>query len=239
MNRIRIRFKFNKFIRVGILIGAIIFFFALFFRGGIILEHLGFEINMPFIKAVEVPEDYSTVDRNQNGIPDPIDIVNEARKGVDERTTYKSAYYDGGYPPDDEGVCTDVIWRGLNGAGIPFKRLIDEDIAANTDLYPRVAGKPDPNIDFRRVPNQYVFFERYAEALTTELIPRNIDNLKEWQPGDIVVFMEGSFHHVGIVSDKRAKDGMPYFIHNIFPFAAEVKLSSFKTPITGHYRWKY
>ncbi|MEC1639637.1 DUF1287 domain-containing protein [Schinkia azotoformans] len=28
-------------------------------------------------------------------------------------------------------------------------------------------------------------------------------------------------------------------MHNIFPYAAEVKLSSFKTPITGHYRWKY
>ena len=213
--------------------------FVFFFRDGIILEHLGMEIDLPFIKVVTIPDEYSTIDRNQNGIADPIDIVNAARKGVKQRTTYKSAYYAGGYPPDDEGVCTDMIWRGLRGAAIPFKEFIDKDIAEHTELYPRVKGKPDPNIDFRRVPNQYVFFNRFAEILTTELIPGNIDNLREWQPGDIVVFLEDGFHHTGIVSDKRAKDGTPYFIHNIYPFAAEVKLSSFKTPIAGHYRWKY
>lgn len=213
--------------------------FVFFFRDGIILEHLGFEIDLPFVKVVTVPDEYSTVDRNENGIADSIDIVNAARIEVEQQTTYKSAYYGGGYPPDDEGVCTDVVWRGLRGADISFKDLIDQDIAEHTELYPRVGGKPDSNIDFRRVPNQYVFFNRFAEILTTELIPRNIDNLREWQPGDIVVFLEDGFHHTGIVSDKRAKDGTPYFIHNIYPFAAEVKLSSFKTPIAGHYRWKY
>jgi uncharacterized protein YijF (DUF1287 family) len=231
--------KPKKLLRALLLIVISLFLFALLFRNGIILNHLGIDIEVPFIKATDVPAEYSTVDRNQNGIADPIDIVNEAREGVEQKTTYKSAYYAGGYPPDDEGVCTDVIWRGLKGAGISFKERIDEDIGNNTELYQRVAGKPDPNIDFRRVPNQYVFFKRFAEELTTDLIPRNIDNLREWQPGDVVVFIDGSFHHVGIVSDKRAKNGTPYFIHNIFPYAAEVKLSSFKTPITGHFRWVY
>ncbi|MFC0560320.1 DUF1287 domain-containing protein [Halalkalibacter alkalisediminis] len=212
--------------------------FTLFFRDGIILDSLGVHMKRPFGKVINMPEEYSNVDKNNNGIPDPIDIVQAARKEVEQRTTYKSTYYAGGYPPNDEGVCTDVIWRGLLGAGVVLKDLIDQDISENTALYPRVAGTPDANIDFRRVPNQFVYFDRFTESLTTDLIPKDINNLKEWQPGDIVVFIDG-FHHVGIVSDKRDKDGVPYLIHNNRPFAAEVKLSSFTTPIAGHYRWNY
>lgn len=231
--------KFKRVFLAASLVVVCLVFFMIFFRDGIILNHLGIDIDVPFLKGVSVPNEHSTIDRNQNGIADSIDIVNAARKEVEQRTSYKSAYYAGGFPPDDEGVCTDMVWRGLNGADIPLKKLIDQDIEENTELYPRVNGKPDPNIDFRRVPNQYVFFNRFAENLTPELIPRDIDNLREWQPGDIVIFLKDGFHHTGIVSDKRAKDGTPYFIHNIYPFAAEVKLSSFKTPIAGHYRWKY
>ncbi len=212
--------------------------FLVFFREGLILDYIGIHLEFPFTKVVNVPEEYSTVDRNGNGLADPIDVVNAARKEVEQRTTYKSGYYKGGYPPIEEGVCTDVVWRGLFGADISIKDLIDMDIAENTNLYPRVKAKPDPNIDFRRVPNQDVFFSRFAQSLTKDLIKGDIENLKEWQPGDIVVFLDG-FHHVGIVSDKRTKNGTPYFIHNTHPFAAEVKLSSLTTPIAGHYRWNY
>ncbi|MCT8138540.1 DUF1287 domain-containing protein [Anaerobacillus sp. CMMVII] len=213
-------------------------FFITFYRNGMILDSMNIHLEFPLTKAVVVPDDTVMVDRNNNGIPDPIDIVNAARKEVEQRTKYESNYYGGGYPPDDEGVCTDVVWRGLFGAEINLKDVMDEDIKENTKLYPRVGGKPDPNIDFRRVPNQYVFFERYTEVLTTELIPGDIENLREWQPGDIVLFLDG-FHHVAIVSDRRAKDGTPYIIHNNPPFAAEIKLKSIKTPIAGHYRWNY
>lgn len=213
--------------------------FLFLFRNGLILDHLGLHFDSPFTKEVTIPEDYSTIDRNNNGIPDPLDFVQAARVEVEQRTPYNSTYYAGGYPPDTEGVCTDVVWRAFMGANIHLKDLMDKDIADNTKLYPRVEGKPDGNIDFRRVPNQDVFFERFAESLPTELIKGDVENLKQWQPGDIVVFLEGDFDHVGIVSDKRTKDGIPYLIHNTYPFAAEVKLSSFKSPITGHYRWKY
>ena len=222
---------------MGTVVALVVFLFV--FKGGIVINTLGIPIDKPFVQVVQVPNNYSTVDSNNNSIADPIDVVNSARQEVEQRTLYKSAYYDGGYPPEDEGVCTDVVWRGLKGAGIVLKDVLDSDVLSNTDLYPRVEGKPDPNIDFRRVPNQNVFFQRYALTLTTELIPGDIENLSEWQPGDIVVFLEKGFHHVGIISDKRTKVGTPYFIHNIRPFAAEVKLSSFKTPIAGHYRWKY
>ncbi|MBT2691165.1 DUF1287 domain-containing protein [Bacillus sp. ISL-47] len=213
--------------------------FILFFRNGIILDSIGIHLENPFSKKVLIPADYSRADRNQNGIVDPMDVVMAARKEVEQRTTYNSAYYAGGYPPDEEGVCTDVIWRGFNGASITIKDLIDKDIAKNTDLYQRVNGKPDPNIDFRRVPNQNVYFSRYAKSLTTKLIPGDTNNLQQWQPGDIVVFLTPKFDHVAIISDKRTKDGIPYVIHNSTPFAAEVKLSSFQTPITAHYRWNF
>ena len=105
-----------------------ILIFVYFFKGGIILNTFGIHIDRPFHKVVQVPESYSLIDSNANSIADPIDIVNSARKEVEKRTLYKSAYYDGGYPPDDEGVCTDVIWSGLKGADIMLKDFMDLDI---------------------------------------------------------------------------------------------------------------
>lgn len=223
------------------IVGTITFLlgFAFIFKDGIVLDYLGINVSLPFTNTLDIPSTLSDHDQNKNGIPDQLDIVITARKEVEQRTPYKSVYYGGGYPPDTEGVCTDVIWRALMGAGINLKDLMDQDIAENTKLYPRVGGAPDPNIDFRRVPNQSVFFERFAQSLTTEVIKGDMDNLEQWQAGDIVVFLGGDFDHVGIVSDKRTKDGVPYIIHNTYPFASEIKLTSFKSPITGHFRWKF
>ena len=218
------------------IVGAMVF--VLFYKNGVILDTLNITIKNPFVSSLEIPEDYSQIDRNNNGISDPLDIVNSARKEVEQRTRYESNYYADGYPPEDEGVCTDVIWRALFAIDVNLKDLMDEDIYHFTELYPRVNGNPEPNIDFRRVPNQYVFFERHADSHTTELIPGDVENLRQWQPGDIVFFLEG-FHHVAIISDKRAKDGTPYIIHNNPPFAAEIKLTSISNPIAGHYRWRY
>jgi len=63
-------------------------------------------------------------------------------------------------------------------------------------------GAPDPNIDFRRVPNLVVLFKKKAAVLTTDLEPGNVENLKEWQGGDIVVFA-APHEHIGIVSDHQ------------------------------------
>lgn len=148
----------------------------------------------------------SNTDFDNDGIDDYTDILQGAKIDAENKPTYKSVYYAGGYPPDDEGVCTDVIWRALKNAGYFLKDMIDEDIKNNVSLYPRVEGKPDPNIDFRRVPNLIVYFERNHISLTTDLT-----EIAEWQPGDIVVF---SNDHVGIISDKRNEKGIPYLIHN-------------------------
>lgn len=170
----------------------------------------------------------STVDYNKNGVDDYTDILLGARKDAENHPSYESAYYAGGYPPEDIGVCTDVIWRAFKNAGYSLKDMVNNDIAENTDQYLRVTGDPDPNIDFRRVPNLKVFFERYALSLTTDP-----ENLSEWQPGDIVTYGNS---HIAIVSDKRNKYGVPYIIHNGGqPIREEDALT--RMGISGHYRF--
>lgn len=172
-------------------------------------------------------------DKDGDGIDDYTDILNGAKQVAIDNPRYQSNYYQGGYPPDDEGVCTDVIWRSLQNAGYDLKTLIDEDIRTNTNAYPRVDNHPDPNIDFRRVPNQLVFFQRNTTSLTTDL-----SQIDQWMPGDIVVFAD---NHIGIVSDNRNKKGIPFIIHsggNHQLYLEEdvlVLLSKLKG-ISGHFR---
>jgi len=215
-----------------IFITIIVIFIIIYF---VILGYYVYQNN----KITYTAEDFgietvvSKMDYDNDGIDDYKDILQGAKIEAENKPTYKSAYYSGGYPPDNEGVCTDVIWRALKNAGYTLKDMVDEDIKENIDKYPRVAGKPDPNIDFRRVPNLKVYFERNHIVLTTDL-----SKIEEWQPGDIVVF--GS-KHIGIISDKRNKKGIPYLIHNGGqPIREEDFLETYDKyePISGHYRLK-
>lgn len=175
----------------------------------------------------------SSTDYDNDGIDDYSDILQGAKIEAEKKTKYKSAYYAGGYPPDIEGVCTDMVWRALKNAGYLLKDMVDEDIKNNVDEYPRVNGKPDPNIDFRRVPNLKVYFERNQISLTTDL-----SKIEEWQQGDIVVFGNS---HIGIISDKRNKKGIPYLLHNAGQLLREedvLEIYNKYNPITGHYRMK-
>lgn len=140
----------------------------------------------------------------------------------------------GGRPPDDRGVCTDVVWRAFAAAGYDLKAMVDADIAADPSLYPRTGGIPDPNIDFRRVKNLKVFFDRYALTLTCDL-----GELSEWQPGDIVIF-DDSFTHIGIISDRRCRSGVPWLIHNSGQPRREEPVLQLLHNVRGvwaHYRW--
>ena len=175
-------------------------------------------------------------DKNNDGILDLDEIVLGAKADVENKPVYTNKYYVGGYPPDNEGVCTDVVWRSLKKAGYNFKDLIDKDIKENVKAYPRVEGKPDPNIDFRRVPNLVTFFNRNGQVLTKELKPNDPENLKQWQGGDIVTFDQPQ--HVVIISDKRRNDGVPLIIHNPGPYTVEEdKLIRWIPKITGHFRF--
>lgn len=195
---------------------------------------------LPVENELIIPRIVIDHDEDGDGIKDLEDILLGARKDLANKPTYRSVYYAGGYPPDNEGVCTDVIWRAFKNAGYNLKDLVDEDIKNNTSLYPRVEGRPDPNIDFRRVPNLFVFFERHATVLTKELIPYDVENLTQWQPGDIVIFGK-PVDHIGIVSDIRRKDGVPYMIHNSGPYTKEEGAILYwhenVSKIIGHYRW--
>lgn len=184
-------------------------------------------------KEFDIETVYSKIDYNQNGVDDYTDILLGARKDAENHPTYKSAYYSGGYPPENEGVCTDVVWRAFKNAGYDLKNMIDEDIKNHTKDYPAVNGKPDPNIDFRRVRNLKIYFKKICYTLTND-----IKEIKEWQPGDIVIFGNS---HIGIISDKRNKEGIPYLIHNAAqPLREEdaLELWDNNTPITAHYRLK-
>lgn len=170
----------------------------------------------------------SRKDFNKNGVDDYTDILLGARKDGENKPVYDGSYYVGGYPPDNIGVCTDVVWRAFKNAGYSLKDMVAQDIRKNTALYPNVNGKPDPNIDFRRVTNLKVYFERYAISLTLDT-----DRIDKWQPGDIVTY---GTYHVAVVSDKRNSQGVPYIIHNAGqPVREEDTLAS--PDISGHFRF--
>ncbi len=235
-----------------------IFFLALFIIITIVLSYVAINYKkiVLFSKYLEPSTKYETIevedvyyaedfnietikshyDADNDGIDDYSDIVEGARIDAKNMPKYVSNYYQGGYPPDDEGVCADLFWRAFKNAGYNIKDLVDEDISKNISLYPRVAGKPDPNIDFRRVANLTVYLKRNHQSLTIDL-----SKIEEWQPGDIVVFSNDRENHIAIVSDKRNEKGIPYIIHNAGqPNREEDGLefyNEYAWPIVAHYRW--
>ena len=170
----------------------------------------------------------SAVDYNKNGADDYTDILLGARADAINRPTYKSVYYSDAYPPDDIGVCTDVVWRAFKNAGYSLRDMVDNDIINRPEAYTRIEHR-DNNIDFRRVYNLHVFFKEHAISLTTD-----INDIEQWQAGDIVIFNNDK--HIGIVSDKRDRNGQTYIIHNGGqPIREENYLVRAK--VTKHYRF--
>lgn len=169
----------------------------------------------------------SRIDKDNDGVDDQTDILNNVKDYIKKQPKYKSKYYDTGYPNDKYGVCTDVVAFGLKGAGYDLMELVNEDIKNNKDLYD--IDIIDKNIDFRRVKNLKIYFERNTISLTTD--PKKIE---EWQAGDIVIFKK----HIGIVSDKRNKRGFPFIIHHANPYQRyyEEDILEYRNDIVGHYR---
>lgn len=213
------------------------------FAGAIYLQGYPENTEEPMVRSkILVPRIETASDTNKDGQSDIENIIDWARKEATNKTVYRSTYFQWGYPPEGEWVCTDVIWRAFKNAGIDFKSLIDSDIKTHAVNYIWNIKKADPNIDFRRVPNIDIFLKRHANILTKEIIPGNVENLKEWQAGDVVVFSKPN-QHIAIVSDRRDENGVPYLLHSYGDFAKEdiwVLYADRKIlPIVGHYRWKY
>lgn len=169
----------------------------------------------------------SAIDKDNDGIDDQTDILQNTRKYIAKKPKYKSKYYETGYPNDNYGVCTDVVAFALLEAGYDLKELVNEDIKKNKELYN--IDIIDKNIDFRRVKNLQVYFKNNAIFLTTD-----INDITAWQGGDIVIFKK----HIGIVSDKRNKKGISFIIHHANPFQLyyEEDVLEKYTDIVGHYR---
>lgn len=173
-----------------------------------------------------IPNIKSNIDYDNDGIDDYTDIYLSALDYVKTKPKYKSKYYNGGFPNDNFGVCTDVVAFAFLNAGYNLRDLVDEDIRKNMELYN--IDKPDKNIDFRRVKNLKIFFDRNASTLTND-----VNWYMDFQKGDIVVFDK----HIAIISEKRNKKGIPYIIHNSGNFKyVEDALTRYN--IVGHYRWK-
>lgn len=116
----------------------------------------------------------SNIDKDNDGIDDQTDILNNANNYIKTNPKYKSKYYNTGYPDDEYGVCTDVVAFALKDAGYDLMVLVNEDIKNNKELYDIDAV--DKNIDFRRVKNLKVYFDNNAISLTTD-----INEIEEWQ----------------------------------------------------------
>jgi len=169
----------------------------------------------------------SAMDKDGDGIDDQTDILQNVRAYIATNPEYKSKYYAGGYPDDGYGVCTDVVAQGLFYAGYDLRQLVDDDIVAHPDMYG--LEKADHNIDFRRVRNLLVYFKNHAISLTTD-----IKEISQWQGGDIIVFKK----HIGIVSDNRNKNGVPFVIHHANPYQKhyEEDILENREDIVGHFR---
>lgn len=171
----------------------------------------------------------SSVDKDNDGIDDQTDILNNVRNYIATKPKYKSKYYGTGYPDDEYGVCVDVVAFGLKDAGYDLMELVNEDIKNNRENYN--IEVIDKNIDFRRVGNLNTYFKNNSISLTTDL-----EKIEEWQGGDIIVFED----HIGIISDKRNRKGIPFLIHHMsvaqVNYEEDVLELYGQDYIIGHYR---
>lgn len=169
----------------------------------------------------------SNIDKDNDGTDDQTDILNNAKQYIETKPKYESRYYGTGYPDDEYGVCTDVVGIAMKNAGYDLMELVNDDIMQHRDDYD--IEEVDKNIDFRRVRNLDIYFKRTAIVLTTD-----INDIENWQGGDIVVFKD----HIGIVSDKRNSKGITYILHHANPFQInyEEDILEMFDSIVGHYR---
>lgn len=160
-------------------------------------------------------------DRDDDGIPDALDLLIGARKTVlnaDAYTPEAEGYIAMRYPMGDVprtiGVCTDVIIRAVRNAGIDIQKDLHDDIRRARAAYPMVRGAGDTNIDQRRVGTLVPYFRRRWEGHTARLD----DPRDPLRPGDIILMdtfpARSGPDHIGILSDRLDAQGLPLVINN-------------------------
>jgi uncharacterized protein YijF (DUF1287 family) len=148
--------------------------------------------------------------------------------------SYVRLAYPGGDVPADRGVCTDVVIRALRATGLDLQKAVHEDMRRDFAAYPALWGlrRPDRNIDHRRVPNLETWLRRAGHALPVS------GRASDYQPGDLVTWrLPGGLPHIGVVSDRRARDGSGRLlvVHNIGA-GTRVEDVLLAWPPHGHFR---
>lgn len=165
-------------------------------------------------------------------------VVAAARAQIGVTLVYDGSYrrlaYPGGDLPLEQGVCTDVLVRAFRAAGVDLQKLVHEDMIRDFAAYPSLwgLGRPDPNIDHRRVPILVAFFRRQGASVPVT------DRPADYLPGDVVSWrLPSGLPHIGLVSSARAPDaGRPLVIHNIGRGTREEDVL-FAYALTGHFRY--
>jgi len=165
-------------------------------------------------------------------------LVRAALERTNHRVTYDGSYrpipYPNGDVPRDVGVCTDLVIRAYRELGIDLQEEVHEEMEAHFEAFPNHWGlrRPDPNIDYRRVPNLQTFFSRKGSVLPVTARP------EAYAAGDLVTWVvAGNLPHIGIVTDRMSPDGKrPLVVHNIGR-GPQLEDILFSYPITGHYRY--
>jgi uncharacterized protein YijF (DUF1287 family) len=207
---------------------------------------------LPRYRVIDMENTGIVTDNDADGINDQKDILEGAKKQLENPAVNIFAegveepnYYNGGDPPPEYALSTDIVSRSFANAGFDLSQLVNEDISNNFDQYPlrELWGQryPDPNIDYRRIQNLEIFFQRNSTPLLINFNHTDDSNLLQWLPGDIVFFDmdgDGFTDSAGIISDFTTRKGIPKVIYNyIAPgFTVEEDILEEKI-ITGHYRY--
>jgi uncharacterized protein YijF (DUF1287 family) len=181
-------------------------------------------------------------DRDNDGIPDPLDILIGAKKTVIDAAPYTNVgyvklAYPGGDVPRKVGVCTDVIVRAVRNSGLDLQKELHEDIKRRRKAFPMIKKAPDANIDQRRVGTLLPYFKKHWEQHSAKLDDPN-DPLR---PGDVILMdtfpSRSGPDHIGIVSDQIGPTGQPLIINawDTGTVTSEMDLLSF-VPVLYRFR---
>lgn len=165
-------------------------------------------------------------------------LSNAAIDLTKDEVQYDPGYFSIAYPngdvPEGKGVCTDVVIRAYRKVGIDLQEEVHLDMKSNFDSYPNNWGlrATDTNIDHRRVPNLMKFFERNGKTLAIS------DDPDDFRPGDIVAWnLGGGVLHIGMVVNKKSKDGKRFLIAHNIGRGQELSDCLFSFKIIGHYTY--
>jgi uncharacterized protein len=207
---------------------------------------------LPRYRVINMDNISVKTDFDRDGINDQKDILQGAKaqlknpaNNIFKNGNNETNYFNGGDPPAEIAICTDIIARAFMGAGFNLRQLVNDDISASFDSYPLRINwgqtRPDKNIDYRRIQNLEIFFKRNGQPMVVNFDFADINNLEQWLPGDVVFFdmdRDGYTDNVGIISDFTTRKGIPKIIYNYIDPGYTVEKDILSTSsIKGHYRY--